>query len=55
MVKTKVPYAEDEIFSGIYVILVYMLYARLYDSAASSASPLGSAASLAITDVKVSR
>ena len=29
--------------------LVSVVYARLYDSAASSASPLGSAASLAIT------
>ena len=42
----KVPYAEVEIFSGICGI-----YAWLYDSAASSAaSPLGSSASLAISN-----
>ena len=39
----KYGYAEVEIF------LVSVVYARLYDSAASSASPLGSAASLAIS------
>ncbi len=44
MVKKKVPYAEHKIFSTYTLIRT-----RLYDSAASTASPLGSAVSLAIT------
>ncbi len=43
MVKKKVPYAELKIFSAYTLIRT-----RLYDSAASTASPLGSAVSLAI-------
>ncbi len=45
MVKKKVPYAELKIFSAYTLVRT-----RLYDSAASTASPLGSAVSLAMIE-----